>query len=295
MILDAKRMKRDTPRDSGSQGDDGSKPATPSRADTPSSPGGEPPGHCGDGQHSDTCSSVGAPLSPKDNSGVQSPSNDSDYAGSVDRRPEPRPSSPTQSKGLAGAMVALAGAEAGGTGTARRVPIDMLCRVFPHMKRSVLQLILQGCNGDMVQAIEQVLNNHSGEQSPGVNGNSSTMSSPEGLSLAAGGVTHRPYMTSASPVINSNGLKSAFSPITSLASAASVAAAAAASNPLRYAYPPAARGLALAMPYPPGFMPNLASLGYGYAAGGLAAAQKGALPYPLCPTIPCSYPNPNEK
>uniref|UniRef100_A0A2C9L4J1 DM domain-containing protein n=1 Tax=Biomphalaria glabrata TaxID=6526 RepID=A0A2C9L4J1_BIOGL len=41
----------------------------------------------------------------------------------------------------------------------KRSSLDMLCRVFPHMKRGVLQLILQGCNNDMVQAIEQVLNN----------------------------------------------------------------------------------------------------------------------------------------
>ncbi|KAK3089808.1 hypothetical protein FSP39_006700 [Pinctada imbricata] len=33
--------------------------------------------------------------------------------------------------------------------------LDVLSRIFPQMKRSVLQLILQGCNNDMVQAIEQ--------------------------------------------------------------------------------------------------------------------------------------------
>ena len=283
-------MRRDTERDGGSQGDDGSKPTTPTTVDTPSSPG-EPTAH-GDGHHSDTCSSVGGPLSPKESSGTQSPSNNSEHAGG---RPEHRTSPPASSKGLAGAMAALAGGETDGVTGARKAPIDMLCRVFPHMKRGVLQLILQGCNGDMVQAIEQVLNNHSADHNPTAIGSASSLSPPEGLGLTPGGVTHRPYMTSANPIINSNGIKSAFSPITSLASAASVAAAAAASNPLRYAYPPAARGLALAMPYPPGFMPNLASLGYGYAAGGLAAAQKGSLPYPLCPTIPCPYPNPTDK
>ena len=284
-------MRRNVDREGGSQGDDSSKPTTPNTVDTPSSPG-EPTGH-GEGHHSDTCSSVGGPMSPKESSGTQSPSNNSEHAGG---RSEHRTSSPPAGKGLAGAMAALVGSDSEGVAGMRRVPIDMLCRVFPHMKRSVLQLILQGCNGDVVQAIEQVLNNHNTDHSPGSMPTTTGLSPPEGLGLAAGGVSHRPYMTSASPVINSNGLKSAFSPITSLASAASVAAAAAASNPLRYAYPPAAaRGLALAMPYPPGFMPNLASLGYSYAAGGLAAAQKGSLPYPLCPTIPCPYPNPNDK
>ena len=291
MLSEPKRARKDIDRDGGSQGDDGSKPTSPGTVDTPSSPG-EPPSHT-EGHHSDTCSSVGGPMSPKESSGTQSPSNNSEHAGG---RSELR-TSPAPGKGLAGAMAALAGGDSeGGTGI-RRAPIDMLCRVFPHMKRSVLQLIIQGCNGDVVQAIEQVLNNHNTDHSPGSMPPAPGLSPPEGLGLAAAGVSHRPYMTSASPVISSNGIKSAFSPITSLASAASVAAAAAASNPLRYAYPPAAaaRGLALAMPYPPGFMPNLASLGYSYAAGGLAAAQKGSLPYPLCPTIPCPYPNPNDK
>uniref|UniRef100_H3DDG3 Doublesex- and mab-3-related transcription factor A2 n=1 Tax=Tetraodon nigroviridis TaxID=99883 RepID=H3DDG3_TETNG len=42
--------------------------------------------------------------------------------------------------------------------------IDILTRVFPSHKRSVLELVLQGCGKDVVQAIEQILNN-SGAQS----------------------------------------------------------------------------------------------------------------------------------
>ncbi|CAG07980.1 unnamed protein product, partial [Tetraodon nigroviridis] len=37
--------------------------------------------------------------------------------------------------------------------------IDILTRVFPSHKRSVLELVLQGCGKDVVQAIEQILNN----------------------------------------------------------------------------------------------------------------------------------------
>lgn len=36
----------------------------------------------------------------------------------------------------------------------------MLCRVYPHMKRRVLQMILQGCHGDVIQAVEQVKKTH---------------------------------------------------------------------------------------------------------------------------------------
>lgn len=41
---------------------------------------------------------------------------------------------------------------------ANQKAMDMLIRIFPQTKRNILQLILQGCNGDVVQAIEQVLN-----------------------------------------------------------------------------------------------------------------------------------------
>ncbi|XP_026857205.1 doublesex- and mab-3-related transcription factor A2 [Electrophorus electricus] len=43
--------------------------------------------------------------------------------------------------------------------------IDILTRVFPTHKRSVLELVLQGCGKDVVQAIEQILNN-SGQARP---------------------------------------------------------------------------------------------------------------------------------
>lgn len=39
-----------------------------------------------------------------------------------------------------------------------RKSVDMLCRIFPHMKKHVLQLILHACNEDVVQAIDQVFN-----------------------------------------------------------------------------------------------------------------------------------------
>jgi hypothetical protein len=39
-------------------------------------------------------------------------------------------------------------------------PIELLCRLFPTQKRSVLQLIHKGCNNDLIKTIECVLPSH---------------------------------------------------------------------------------------------------------------------------------------
>lgn len=39
----------------------------------------------------------------------------------------------------------------------KRVPIDTLARLFPHVKRSVLKFTLDKCNGDVLRAIEQLV------------------------------------------------------------------------------------------------------------------------------------------
>ncbi|XP_066927521.1 doublesex- and mab-3-related transcription factor A2-like [Clytia hemisphaerica] len=38
--------------------------------------------------------------------------------------------------------------------------LELLCRLYPEQKRSVLELILKGCNYDLVQAIECILPSH---------------------------------------------------------------------------------------------------------------------------------------
>lgn len=142
--------------------------------------------------------------------------------------------------------------------------LNMLCRIFPHMKRSVLQLILQGCGGNMVQSIEQVLSNHCSEQTD------SGIHAPN------------PLMSPLSSPLTGTNFKSAFSPISTLANAASL-------NAMRYAWGGiGGRGLALAMPYPP-MLPGL-SVGANYSSfEGLSS--NGTKPfhysmYPCCPTKP---------
>ena len=56
----------------------------------------------------------------------------------------------------------------------RLAPIEILLRLFPTQRKAVLELVLQGCNGDLVKAIEHFLSaadtssRHHGEAAPGV-------------------------------------------------------------------------------------------------------------------------------
>lgn len=150
----------------------------------------------------------------------------------------------------------------------RRAPLETLCRIFPHMKRSVLQLILQGCNSDIVQAIEQVLNNHPDQA------DRSTMLSTDPSSIS---VTTPSYLP---PSLSGNtGFKSAFSPISSLSNAA---AAHSALSSVRYTYGAGGRGLAFAMPYPP-VLPTFAMGSAAYSYTGLAGPANKAFHYAMCP------------
>ena len=113
-------------------------------------------------------------------------------------------------------------------------PLELLCKIFPHKKRNFLELVLQGCGGDTVQAIEQVLNAQREEEK-----NSNGLTHPS-LPLP-------PF----SPHLHSSVFKSAFSPTSSLNVASHLHA-------LRYGMGGGyvSRNLALTLPYPH-FLPGL--------------------------------------
>ncbi|KAL4236545.1 Doublesex- and mab-3-related transcription factor A2 [Mactra antiquata] len=138
-------------------------------------------------------------------------------------------------------------------------PIDMLCRIFPQKKRNVLELILQGCGGDTVQAIEQVLTTQREEEK-----SNNSIVYP----------TNPAYPSIGNP-LQSSVFKSAFSPISSLSAANTL-------NTMRYAWGGAAgRGLAMAMPYSH-LLPGL-SVGPTFGYGPLASGGDKLSPYSVYP------------
>ncbi|XP_001362692.2 doublesex- and mab-3-related transcription factor A2 [Monodelphis domestica] len=178
-----------------------------------------------------------------------------------------------------------------GPGPRQRTPLDILTRVFPSHKRSVLELVLQGCGGDVVQAIEQILNHHRGAAVAGGaavaavaaggpdkgpdeswTGRADGSGGALGAALQPGPATahhphHRPLLAGAmTPAIGTLGSRSAFSPLQPNASHFGAEAGAyplgtpLGLSPLRLAYSAAAhsRGLAFMAPYSTaGLMPTL--------------------------------------
>nr|WJJ61475.1 DmrtA2 [Andrias davidianus] len=148
------------------------------------------------------------------------------------------------------------------SGSRQRTPIDILIRVFPTHKRSVLELVLQGCGGDVVQAIEQILNNRGQEK--GAEETWTREGALQGLQSSPS-TTHRPLIAGAmTPAIGTLGSRSAFSPLQPNATHFGTDASAyplgthLGLNPLRLAYSAHSRGLAFMTPYSTaGLMPTL--------------------------------------
>ncbi|XP_076851574.1 doublesex- and mab-3-related transcription factor A2 [Brachyhypopomus gauderio] len=135
--------------------------------------------------------------------------------------------------------------------------IDILTRVFPTHKRSVLELVLQGCGKDVVQAIEQILNNSGQAKPPEDSWTAERMLQSAGPPLSS---TPRPVLPGTMTLSN----RSAFSPLQPngppfgadpstypLSTHLGL-------NPLRLAYSAHSRGLAFMAPYSTtGLMPTL--------------------------------------
>ncbi|CAL1593699.1 unnamed protein product [Knipowitschia caucasica] len=137
--------------------------------------------------------------------------------------------------------------------------IDILTRVFPSHKRSVLELVLQGCGRDVVQAIEQILNNKTGSEEPWAADKALQNAQPSPASAVSSALT-RPMLPGAMTLST----RSAFSPLHPngphfgaepgtypLGSPLGL-------NPLRLAYSAHSRGLAFMTPYSTtGLVPTL--------------------------------------
>ncbi|MED6282590.1 Doublesex- and mab-3- transcription factor A2 [Characodon lateralis] len=145
--------------------------------------------------------------------------------------------------------------------------IDILTRVFPSHKRSVLELVLQGCGKDVVQAIEQILNN-SGAQNPNKAGPEETWTAERMVqsaqqtpaASATAATPTRPMLAGAMTLSN----RSAFSPLQPNAPHFGADPGTyplgthLGLNPLRLAYSAHSRGLAFMTPYSTtGLMPTL--------------------------------------
>ncbi|KAF3690937.1 Doublesex- and mab-3-related transcription factor A2 [Channa argus] len=145
--------------------------------------------------------------------------------------------------------------------------IDILTRVFPNHKRSVLELVLQGCGKDVVQAIEQILNN-SGNQGAGKAGAEETWTAERMLqnaqqpppSATSTTTPTRPMLPGSMTLSN----RSAFSPLQPNAPHFGAdpttypLGTPLGLNPLRLAYSAHSRGLAFMTPYSTtGLMPTL--------------------------------------
>ncbi|XP_048066586.1 doublesex- and mab-3-related transcription factor A2 [Megalobrama amblycephala] len=135
--------------------------------------------------------------------------------------------------------------------------IDILTRVFPNHKRSVLELVLQGCGKDVVQAIEQILNNSGQAKGPEESWTAERMLQSAQPPVSS---TPRPVLPGTMTLSN----RSAFSPLQPNAPhfgtdpSTYPLSTHLGLNPLRLAYSAHSRGLAFMAPYSTtGLMPTL--------------------------------------
>lgn len=86
--------------------------------------------------------------------------------------------------------------------------LEILERIFPFQKRTVLELVLQGCNGDLVKAIEHFLSAQ--DTIMAQQHMTGTTTRPQDIPITSVNGFH-PYMTAFSPFRNGSSLHSATS------------------------------------------------------------------------------------
>uniref|UniRef100_A0A8C8R8Q7 Doublesex- and mab-3-related transcription factor A2 n=1 Tax=Pelusios castaneus TaxID=367368 RepID=A0A8C8R8Q7_9SAUR len=228
----------------------------PGRANTPqqASGNGKPPSPAGE--------SVPGPSSPeaRPGSGSENGDGESFLSSPASKAPKEGADSPGSASPLGSDSGSEAERDEPDPAPARqRTPLDILARVFPAQRRGVLELVLQGCGGDVVQAIEQLLNNRGPERAP------EESWAREGGPPPGPAAAHRPLIAGAmSPAIGALGSRSAFSPLQPNAGHFGAEAGAyplgphLGLNPLRLAYSAHSRGLAFMAPYSTaGLVPTL--------------------------------------
>ncbi|XP_057697442.1 doublesex- and mab-3-related transcription factor A2 [Corythoichthys intestinalis] len=237
---------------------------TPAESDSApgiSSPEGRPVGGGSGSENGDSESFTNSPAAKPSKDGGETPRSVSSLgsdSGSETDKDEQEPS-PSPSSVASRHMHAL----------------DILSRVFPSHKRSVLELVLQGCGKDVVQAIEQILNNpaqaghHKAASEEPWSGDrmsqsslppSTSSSSSSSSSGSAAPAPTRPMLPGSMTLSN----RSAFSPLQPNAPHFGADPSAyplgthLGLNPLRLAYSAHSRGLAFMTPYSTtGLMPAL--------------------------------------
>ncbi|MGH0173577.1 UNVERIFIED_CONTAM: hypothetical protein FKN15_065756 [Acipenser sinensis] len=146
-----------------------------------------------------------------------------------------------------------------GSSLRQRDPTDIMTKIFPHHKRDMLDCVVQNCKGDIVRAIEQVLN--SKEHKDNSCGTESTVSEPGNLQQSSSFGLPGVGLGLGTGL----GTKSAFSPLqttpTTLGSDTNIydLTPRLSINPLHLAYSTSGRGITGFMsPYvTPGLMPAL--------------------------------------
>ena len=98
----------------------------------------------------------------------------------------------------------------------KKDPLDVLIRLFPNQPRSVLELVVRENHGDVLQAIEQAMNIQNTNTSNAMLSSQSNGSLP----MNAGFLQRNPFFSRFYPPMNMDVMKSAFSPINMMNSAA---------------------------------------------------------------------------